>query len=243
MTESFVHLTSMQKNKRRRGGVTQRSFDFRPHPRRKPRKGHRGSLKVWAFSILFLAGSSGLFFVGWKLHGRVFNLRVGRAYESSLQVLKQTQRPQAEQERYASAIARKSVEKGLSPAVVSAIVVVESSGNPLTVSPSGDLGLMQVNARIHARQFDFEKRNLLNPEENIDVGTSILKVMADRHGNEKAIQAYNGLLPEKREYSVRVQAVLARAGFSPQDSLVEPGSGILALISDWIAAATASSGS
>jgi len=190
-----------------------------------------------------LAGSCGLFFVGWKLHGRVFNLRVGRAYESSLQVLKQTQRPQAEQERYASAIARNSVEKGLSPAVVSAIVVVESGGNPLTVSPSGDLGLMQVNARIHARQFDFEKRNLLNPEANIDVGTSILKLMADRHGNEKAIQAYNGLLPEKREYSVRVQAVLSRSGFSPENELVEPSSGILAQISDWIAAATASSGS
>ena len=173
----------------------------------------------------------------------MFNLRVGRAYESALQVLKQTQRPQTEQERYASAIARNAVEKGLSPAVVPAIVVVESSGNPLTVSPSGDLGLIQVNARIHGRQFDFEKRNLLNPEENIDVGTSILKVMADRHGNEKAIQAYNGLLPEKREYSVRVQAVLARAGFTPENEPIAPSSWILAQISDWISAVTASSGS
>ena len=233
----------MPKNKRRRAASAQRSFEFRPRPRRKFRHSRRGRFKVWALSILFLAGSSGLLFVGWKLHGRVFNLRVGRAYESALQVLKQTQRPQAEQERYASSIARNAVEKGLSSAVVSAIVVVESSGNPLTVSPSGDLGLMQVNARIHARQFDFEKRNLLNPEENIDVGTSILKVMADRHGNEKAIQAYNGLLPEKREYSVRVQTVLARAGFSPENELVQPSSGILARISDWIAAATASSGS
>jgi hypothetical protein len=67
--------------------------------------------------------------------------------------------------------------------------------------------------------------------------------MADRHGNEKAIQAYNGLLPEKREYSVRVQAVLARAGFSPENELVAPRSGIFAQISDWIAAATASNGS
>jgi transglycosylase-like protein with SLT domain len=234
----------MPKNKSRRSVAAQRSLNFRPYRRRKPRqKGHRGRFKVWAFSILFLVGSCGLFVVGWRLHGRVFNLRVGRAYESSLQVLKQTQRPEAEQERYASAIARSSVEKGLSPAVVSAIVVVESGGNPLTVSPSGDLGLMQVNARIHARQFDFEKRNLLNPEENIDVGTSILRVMADRHGNEKAIQAYNGLSPEKREYSVRVQAVLTRAGFSPENEVVEPSSGILAQISDWIAAATASSGS
>ena len=233
----------MPKKTKRRGSAGQHSFDFRPYPRRRSRKGRRGRFTIWAFSILFLAGSCGLFFVTWKLSGRVFDLRVGRAYESAMQVLKQTKRPQAEQERYASAIARNAVMKGLSPAVVSAIVVVESSGNPLTVSPSGDLGLMQVNARIHARHFDFEKRNLLNPEENIDVGTSILKAMADRHGNEKAIQAYNGLLPEKREYSVRVQAVLARAGFSPANEPIEPSTGILARISDWIAAATAPNGS
>jgi Transglycosylase SLT domain len=233
----------MPRNKNRRPAVTQRSFDLHSQPRRKPRRGRRRRFRVWALSILFLAGSCGLFFVGWKLHGRVFDLRVGRAYESARQVLKQTQRPQADQERYASAIARNAVQKGLNSAVVSAIVVVESSGNPLTVSPSGDLGLMQVNARIHARLFDFEKRNLLNPEENIDVGTSILKTMADRHGSEKAIQAYNGLLPGKREYSVRVQAVLARAGFSPDNEPIAPSPGILAQISDWIAAATGSSGS
>lgn len=233
----------MAKSNRRRAAVAQRSFDLRPRPRRKSRNKHRGRLKVWALAILLLSGSCGLFFVGWRLHARVFDLRVGRAYGSALQVLRQTQRPQAEQQRYASAIARNAVEKGLSSAVVSAIVVVESGGNPLTVSPSGDLGLMQVNARIHARHFDFEKRNLLNPEENIDVGTSILKTMVDRHGNEKAIQAYNGLLPEKREYSVRVQAVLARAGFSPDNEQVAPSSGILAQINDWIAVATASSGS
>jgi len=198
---------------------------------------------MWVLSILFLVASSGLFFIGWKIRGRVFDLRVGRAHESAMQVLRQTQRPPAEQERYASAIARNSVEKGLSPAVVSAIVVVESSGNPLTVSPSGDLGLMQVNVRIHAGQFDFEKRNLLNPEENIDVGTTILKAMAERHGNERAIQAYNGLAPEKRDYSVRVQAVLARAGYSEKDEAVSPALGILAQISDWIAAATALNGS
>lgn len=233
----------MPKTRKRKPVVVQRSFDFQSQPRRKARKARRGRFKLWAGSLLFMTGSGALFFAGWRLHGRVFDLRVGRAYESARQVLKQTQRPLEEQQRYAAAIARNAVEKGLSPAVVSAIVVVESSGNPLTVSPSGDLGLMQVNARIHARHFDFAKRNLLNPEENIDVGTSILKTMADRHGNEKAIQAYNGLLPEKRAYSVRVQAVLARAGFSPESERVAPSAGIFAQISDWIAAARASSGS
>ncbi len=131
-------------------------------------------------------------------------------------------------------IARNSVEKGLNPAVVAAIVVVESGGNPLTVSPSGDLGLMQVNARIHAKSFDFEKRNLLNPEENIAVGTSILKTMLERHGDDKAIAAYNGLLPDKREYSARVHAALSHAGLSPETQLVSSNPSLIAALSDWM---------
>lgn len=194
---------------------------------------------MWAGASFFVGLAGVLLFACWKLHGRVFDLRVGRAYEVSRKVLKHTQRPLEEQERYAAAIAKNSVEKGLNPAVVSAIVVVESSGNPLTVSPSGDLGLMQVNARIHARNFDFEKKNLLNPEENIEVGTSILKSMADRHGDLKAIQAYNGLLPEKAEYTARVHAVLGKAGFSPEKQPISSSLDLLAAISDWIAAARA----
>jgi soluble lytic murein transglycosylase-like protein len=179
----------------------------------------------------------------WKLHRLVFDLRVGRAYQVALKVLEQTQRPKLEQARYAAIIARNCVQKSLNPAVVSAIVVVESSGNPLTVSPSGDLGLMQVNAQIHAQEFDFEKKNLLNPKENIEVGTSILKSMVDRHGDERAIQAYNGLLPEKREYSGRVRAVLEKAGCSPQSEPIGANPGVLAQLTDWLAAARMATGS
>src|SRR6185295_19454245 len=92
----------MSKNKRGRVAAAQRSFHSRP--RHRSRRGRRGRFRVWALSVLFLASSCSLFFVGWKLHSRVLDLRVGRAYESARQVLKQTQRPQVEQERYASAI-------------------------------------------------------------------------------------------------------------------------------------------
>lgn len=229
--------------KRKRGGAkAQRSPDFKPRVRARRRK-DGGRWRTWSGCFLVLATGAALLCGYWKLRGRVFDLRVGRAYQVSLKVLEQTQRPLQEQQRYATAIARNTVEKGLNPAVVSAIVVVESSGNPLTVSPSGDLGLMQVNVRIHARHFDFQKKNLLNPEENIDVGTSILKTMVERHGDEKAVQAYNGLLPEKREYNIRVQTALARAGFSVQNQPVSLDSGLWAQISDWIAAARMSDGS
>jgi soluble lytic murein transglycosylase-like protein len=121
------------------------------------------------------------------LHSYVIDLRVKRAQKTATRVLGQTSLDDENRNRYALAIARNCVEKGLSPAVVAAIVVVESRGNSLAVAPSGDLGLMQVNVRIHSRVFNFEERNLLNPEQNIAVGTSILKGMVVRHGNENAI--------------------------------------------------------
>ena len=178
-----------------------------------------------------------------KYYSRVLDIRTARACEISKLVLKQTQRPFEERERYAEAVAKNCVEKGLNPAIVSAMIVVESGGNPLTVSSSGDLGLMQVNARIHAKAFDFEQRNLLNPEENIEIGTSILKLMVNRHGDEKAIQAYNGLLPEKREYTPRVLATLGRAGLSAQGQTVTSNPSLVVALSDWIAAFRKSGGS
>ena len=222
--------------KRRRSIQVQRRLDFADRPRRRSGKGSRSAWKVWLSCALLFTVGMVLLFAYVKLNARVFDFRIARAYQVALKVLALTSRSQADQQRYAKCIARNCVEKGLNPAVVSAIVVVESNGNPLTVSPTGDLGLMQVNARIHAHIFDFERRNLLNPEENLDVGTSILKTMVDRHGDERAIQAYNGLLPEKREYSVRVQNVLSRAGLTPQRDTVSSNPGLLARISDWISA-------
>ena len=170
------------------------------------------------------------------LHGDVVDLRVKRARKVATRVLAQTSLGEDERDRYAVAIARNCVAKGLNPAVVAAIVVVESGGNSLAVAPSGDLGLMQVNVRIHSRVFNFEERNLLNPEQNIAVGTSILQGMVARHGDEKAIAAYNGLLPEKRDYMVRVQAVLGKAGINPQAEKVEWKPSWGEVISDWMGA-------
>ena len=170
------------------------------------------------------------------LHGDVVDLRVKRARKVATRVLAQTSLGEDERDRYAVAIARNCVAKGLNPAVVAAIVVVESGGNSLAVAPSGDLGLMQVNVRIHSRVFNFEERNLLNPEQNIAVGTSILQGMVARHGDEKAIAAYNGLLPEKRDYMVRVQAVLGKAGINPQAEKVEWKPPWGEVISDWMGA-------
>lgn len=230
--------------RRRRVGQKQGFLEFQPRRRsHSKRKRSFKKFKFWATALVLLTLCAGSILAFRKYSVQVLNIRTARAYEISKQVLKQTQRPEEEQERYADAVARNCVEKELNPAIVSAMIVVESGGNPMTVSSSGDLGLMQVNAKIHAKSFDFEQRNLLNPEENIDIGTSILKLMVDRHGDEKAIQAYNGLLPEKREYAPRVLATLGRAGLSIQGQTVTSNPSFGVALSDWIAAFRKSNGS
>ena len=230
--------------RRRRGGLKQGSLEFQPRRRNHAkRKRNFKKFKFWATALVLLMLGVGSILTFRRYYIRVLDIRMARACEISRLIFKQTQRPVEEQERYAEAVARNCVEKGLNPAIVSAMIVVESGGNPLTVSSSGDLGLMQVNAKIHAKSFDFEKRNLLNPEENIDVGTSILKLMVDRHGDEKAIQAYNGLLPEKREYAPRVLATLGRAGISIQGQTVTSNPSFAIALSDWVAAIRKSRGS
>ena len=230
--------------RRRRGAAKQSYLEFQPRPRRNSkRKGNFKGLKFWAVILVLLALSIGLGLSFRKYYFRVLDIRTARACEIAKLVLRQTKRPAEEQERYAEAVAKYCVEKGLNPAIVSAMIVVESGGNPLTVSTSGDLGLMQVNAKIHAKSFDFEQKNLLNPETNIEIGTSILKLMVDRYGDEKAIQAYNGLLPEKREYVPRVLATLSRAGLPTQRQTVTSNPSFVVALSDWIAALRKSSGS
>ncbi|MFN8009646.1 MAG: lytic transglycosylase domain-containing protein [Terriglobia bacterium] len=230
--------------RRRRGGPKQGSLDFQSKSRRHSKRNSKFKrIKFWsAFGVLLLLGI-GLGLSIRKYYSRVIDIRTARAFEISKMVLRQTSRPVEEQNRYAEAVARNCVEKGLNPAIVSAMIVVESGGNPLTVSPSGDLGLMQVNAKIHAKSFDFERKNLLNPEENIDIGTAILKLMVERYGDEKAIQAYNGLLPEKREYAPKVLATLSRSGLPAIRQTVASNPSLVVALSDWITAFRKSSGS
>jgi hypothetical protein len=73
-------------------------------------------------------------------------------------------------------------------------------------------------------------------EDNISVGTTILRSMLDRYGEEKAIAAYNGLLPEKHEYTSKVQAILSRAGLPPEAQKLSSNLSFLAAVSDGIEA-------
>jgi soluble lytic murein transglycosylase-like protein len=106
---------------------------------------------------------------------------------------------------YASLIQRAAAAQGLDPALVAAVIEVESGFNPLAVSPRGAGGLMQImpetwrelnpagpclgDHRPPAR----EKGCLFDPAANVASGTRHLRSLLDRFAGDVrlALAAYN----------------------------------------------------
>jgi soluble lytic murein transglycosylase-like protein len=105
---------------------------------------------------------------------------------------------------------------GVDPALVHAIVKVESDFNPYALSRKGAMGLMQLMPQTAV---DMNVRNSFNPTENIDGGVKYLRYLIDRYeGNlQLALAAYNsgetavrkwGTVPPFPETQNYVQRVL-----------------------------------
>jgi len=105
--------------------------------------------------------------------------------------------------------------RGLSEALVKAVIHVESSGNPLARSRSGACGLMQLMPSTAA---EMGVTNMFDPDENIAGGTGYLAKMFERFNGDKklalaaynagpnAVRKYRGVppYPETRKYVERV---------------------------------------
>jgi soluble lytic murein transglycosylase-like protein len=78
----------------------------------------------------------------------------------------------------------------LEPALVIAVIVAESGGDPKAVSKRGARGLMQLMPETARR---YGVRNLFDPEQNIRGGTQYLRDLAQRYRNdlELVLAAYN----------------------------------------------------
>ncbi len=105
---------------------------------------------------------------------------------------------------------------GVDPALVHAIVKVESDFNPYALSRKGAMGLMQLMPQT---AMDMNVQNTFNPHENIDGGVKYLRYLIDRYeGNlSLALAAYNsgesavkrwGTIPPFPETQNYVQKIL-----------------------------------
>lgn len=91
-------------------------------------------------------------------------------------------------------VAKEALRVGLDARILAATVAVESSCNQYATSSKGAIGLMQVVPRTWKSAYDFEhKYNLLNAEDNIQVGAAILAGYIKSYGVPSGLHHYNGL--------------------------------------------------
>ena len=75
----------------------------------------------------------------------------------------------------------------VSPDILTALIVVESSADFEAKSSKGALGLTQVMPNI----WKYDKETLKNPYKNIEAGSSILSYYVKRYGLKGGLSAYN----------------------------------------------------
>jgi Transglycosylase SLT domain len=121
---------------------------------------------------------------------------------------------------YDAVIRSAAIRHGVDERLVSAIVLVESAGNPRAVSPKGALGLMQLMPQLATQ---LEVHDPFDPAENVVAGVRHLQrlltqfpgrldlALAAYNAGEQAVRASRGVppYPETRRY---VEAVLRRYG-------------------------------
>ena len=86
-------------------------------------------------------------------------------------------------------VVEKAEEKSIDPALVFAVIEVESSFDPIAKN-QGCIGLMQVNSKIYDKP-DMAEASLISPSLNIDAGIEILSRYLKKYPAEKALTCYN----------------------------------------------------
>jgi soluble lytic murein transglycosylase-like protein len=96
-------------------------------------------------------------------------------------------------------ITASAARHGLDPALIKAVMRVESSFNPLAVSPAGAQGLMQL---LPSTASSLGLSNPFDPQQNIAAGSRYLRSMLDRNGGDlsRALAAYNAGPEAVRRY-------------------------------------------
>ena len=104
--------------------------------------------------------------------------------------------------RYACKIYECS-EHPITPELLTALIVVESSANHIAVSNKGAIGLTQVMPSV----WQYQRKELFNPYKNIEIGSKILKYYIDKHGVRGGLSSYNS---GKKNKSMRYARYILR---------------------------------
>lgn len=121
--------------------------------------------------------------------------------------------------QYAPLIAKVAQEFQLDPALLHAIITVESSYNPQAKSPAGAIGLMQLMPETAER---FGVKNITDPLDNLRGGARYLRfllamfkdnlelVLAAYNAGENAVQQAGNKIPNYAETKAYVPSVLTQ---------------------------------
>jgi soluble lytic murein transglycosylase-like protein len=106
-------------------------------------------------------------------------------------------------DRFDAIIESESAAQGVSPALVRAVIQVESGFNPRAVSPKGALGLMQLMPSTAA---ELGVGNPFDPAQNVRGGVAYLGQLLTRYAGDEtlALAAYNAGPAAVRRYGDRV---------------------------------------
>jgi soluble lytic murein transglycosylase-like protein len=101
-----------------------------------------------------------------------------------------------------------ATRSGVDPAIVKAIIMEESGGNPNALGDNGEsIGLMQIQPKHHKKRMEeLGIVSLFDPQENVIVGCNILAELYDKYGNyEDALSVYNsGNTEDGKAYAERI---------------------------------------
>lgn len=93
-------------------------------------------------------------------------------------------------------------------------MIVESGGNPLAISGKHSIGVMQIHLPTWGQIADREGLNLLSIEDNIELGSRILKNYIRQFGLWEGVKRYNGFLADDptsqqsaQDYVAKVQRI------------------------------------
>jgi len=118
--------------------------------------------------------------------------------------------------RVAKSVVASARKHDLDPKLIASIMMVESRANPLAVSSSEAVGLMQIHLPTWGQVAEREGINLFKVEDNIDLGVRILKDYIRRFGTWEGVKRYKGWNPDSPEstqaadeYLTKVQHIYA----------------------------------